>query len=144
MVRKLSILALLVCLLAGLLSPGLVLAQGDIAVSASSAKVEFPLKLNFSISAQSASSITDIRLRYKVDQASFADVTSEILLEFNPATRVEARWTWDMRKSGGMPPGTAVTYWWTVKDARGSTVETSPVSLSFDDTRYTWRQITEG
>jgi len=144
MVRKLSILALLVCLLAGLLSPGLVLAQGDIAVSASSAKVEFPLKLNFSISAQSASSITDIRLRYKVDQASFADVTSEILLEFNPATRVEARWTWDMRKSGGMPPGTVVTYWWTVKNARGSRVETRPVSLSFDDTRYTWRQITEG
>ena len=144
MVKKVGLLALLICLLVALVIPGLASAQGDITILGSSARVGFPLRLDFSINAQSPATIIDIRLHYKVDQLGFADVTAEIPLEFNPATRVETGWTLDTRKVGGMPPGTAVIYWWTVRDARGSAVETSPVSLSFDDTRYNWRQITEG
>lgn len=144
MVKKVGLLALLLCLLVVLVSPGLVAAQTDITILGGSAKVGFPLRLDFSISVQSPATITDIRLHYKVDQISFADVTAEIPLEFNPANRVEATWTLDTRKSGGMPPGTAVTYWWTVKNGRGSSIETKPVSLNFDDNRYSWRKTTEG
>ena len=69
MIKKTSVLTLIFCLLLVILSPGLVQAQGGLAILDSSAQAEFPSKLNFSLSAKSDVNITDIRLRYMVDRA---------------------------------------------------------------------------
>jgi len=37
-----------------------------------------------------------------------------------------------------------VEYWWVVRDMKGSRLETKPVRIKFDDTRYSWRKLTEG
>ena len=142
--RKLGILALVLCLFLALLSPVLVQAQGELTIVDSSAQVEFPDKLNFTLSAHSDVNITDIRLHYQVDRMSFARVTSEVYIEFVPAASVEVDWTWDMRKTGGLPPGSGVLYWWTVENARGDRVGTAPVEIEFSDNRYPWRSLTEG
>jgi hypothetical protein len=110
----------------------------------SSAQAEFPLRLNFSLIAESEVNITDVRLHYTVDRESFAQVTSEVYIEFMPATIVQANWSWDMRKTGGLPPGTLIEYWWTVEDAGGNRIETKPVLIQFDDIRYPWESLTEG
>ena len=144
MINKAGILALVVCLLLAILSPGLVQAQSGLTVLDSSAQAEFPANLKFNLSAESDVAITDIRLHYAVDMVSFAQVTSEVYIEFAPSPAVEAEWTWDMRKMGGLPPGSSVDYWWTVKDASGSRVETAPVKVHFDDLRYPWHSLTEG
>ena len=143
MIKKASLLALIICLSLTLLTPGLVQA-GELRILDSSAEVEFPTELNFNLSAQSDVNITDIRLHYIVDRVSFAQVTSEVYIEFVPSPTVEAEWSWDMRKTGGLPPGSSVEYWWTVKDANGSKVETAPVRVHFDDDRYSWQSLTEG
>jgi hypothetical protein len=49
-----------------------------------------------------------------------------------------------MVRMGGLPPGSSLQYWWTVQDARGSKVETEPVQVQFEDTRYSWHSLTEG
>ncbi len=134
---------LLVCLLTGVLVPVSVQAESGPTVLDSSVKAEFPLELGFSISAASSVDITDIRLHYVVDRETFAAVTSEVYLEFTPAGAVDAEWTWDMRKTGGLPPGTAIDYWWTVKDTSGEQIVTTKQRVRFDDTRFTWRSITE-
>jgi hypothetical protein len=144
MIKKVGVLVSILCLAVGLFSPGLVQAQAGLTVTDSSAKAEFPLKLIFSLSAKSAANIVDVRLHYKVERDSYAQVTSEVLVAFPPSTDVSVSWTWDMRQTGGMPPGSTVEYWWTVKDARGNRVETAPVRLQFDDTRYSWQSLTEG
>ena len=144
MIKKVVVLVSILCLALGLFSPGLVQAQAGLTVTGSSAKAEFPLKLVFSFSAKSAANIVDVRLRYKVERDSYAQVTSEVLVAFTPSTDVSASWTWDMRQTGGMPPGSTVEYWWTVKDARGDKVETAPVPIQFDDDRYSWQSLTEG
>ena len=143
MIKKVSILLLLFCLFLGILSPGLVQAQGGLTILDSSAQLEFPSKLTFSLSARSDVNITDIRLHYTVDQLSHARVTSEVYIEFVPATTVDASWTWDMRRTGGLPPGAGVEYWWTVEDDRGNQTKTTPVRVQFDDTRYSWDSLTE-
>ncbi len=143
MIKKVSILLLLFCLFLGILSPGLVQAQGGLTILDSSAQLEFPSKLTFSLSARSDVNITDIRLHYTVDQLSHARVTSEVYIEFVPATTVDASWTWDMRRTGGLPPGAGVEYWWTVEDDRGNQTKTTPVRVQFDDTRYSWGSLTE-
>ena len=144
MIKKASILALVFFLSLIILSPSLAQAGGGLRVLDSSVEAEFPARLSFSLSAESDVSITDIRLHYAVDRQRFAQVSGEVYIEFVPAATVEARWTWDMRKTGGLPPGSSVEYWWTVKDANDNRVETAPVQVQFDDKRYSWHSLTEG
>ena len=137
-------LVLALCLVLSTASAIPIEARDGLSVLNSSVQAEFPLQLSFNLSAQSDVEITDIRLHYVVDQASFAQVTSEVYIEFTPSSTVDARWTWDMRKTGGLPPGSSVDYWWTVEDAKGKTVETPSARVQFDDARYSWRSLTDG
>jgi len=139
--RNIIIAAAVCCLLLVSFLPAQ--AQSGLAVTDSAAVADFPDRLTFTISARSSADITDIRLNYWVDRTSFARVTSQVLLEFDPARWVEADWSWDMRKTGGLPPGTSVIYWWTVQNADGSRVETPPAEIEFSDERYPWRRLTE-
>jgi len=144
MSKKAVLLAIFFCLLLAILNPGLVQAQGELTILDSSAQAEFPSKLNFNLSAKSDVNITDIRLCYTVDRASFAQVTSEVYIEFVPAATVDVGWALEMVKIGGLPSGSSVEYWWTAEDANGYKVETTPVRVGFDDIRYPWRSLTEG
>ena len=144
MIKKACILALVVCLFLGILSPISVQAQSELKILDSSVQAEFPSKLNFNLSAESDVNITDIRLSYTVDRMSYAQVTSEVYIEFTPATTVDVDWSWDMRRTGGLPPGSSVNYWWVVENANGDRIETAPVQVQFDDNRYSWRSLTEG
>ena len=144
MIKKVGQLALVVCLFLVLLSPGLAQAQAGLAILDSSVQAEFPSELSFNLSVVSDVDIIDIRLHYIVDRTSFAQITSEVYIEFVPATTVNAKWTWDMRKAGGLPPGSSVRYWWTVVDASGDKIETAPLRVQYDDNRYPWHSINEG
>ena len=143
MIKKISLLALAVSLFLALLSPSLVQARSGLVILDSSVEAEFPLTLKFNLLAESDVDITDIRLHYTVNRVSYAQVTSEAYIEFAPSTIVEVDWAWDMRKTGGLPPGAEIEYWWTVKDASGNRIETAPVQVQFDDTRYPWQSLTE-
>jgi len=144
MIKKAGLLALVVCLFLVLLSPILVQAQSGLAILDSSVQAEFPSRLSFNLSAASDVNIIDIRLRYTVDRSGFAQVTSEVYIEFVPSTTVNVSWTLEMVKIGGLPPGSSVDYWWIVKDTSGDRIETAPSRTQFDDNRYSWRSLTEG
>ena len=119
-------------------------AQAGPAVVNSTAEVQFPLSLRFNLAARSGANIVDVRLRYTVEQESFAQVTSEAFLPFAPATGIDVSWSLDMRRTGGLPPGTLIRYWWVVRDAAGGRLETTPVSVRFEDNRRSWQELTEG
>ncbi|MHB8105485.1 MAG: peptidase MA family metallohydrolase [Dehalococcoidales bacterium] len=127
-----------------LLVPGTAQAVSGLVVSPSLATVNFPASIIISISAESNVNITDIRLHYTVEHKAFAQVISEAAIVFTPAKKVETQWTWDMRVTGGLPPGALVTYWLTVTDASGSQVETLPNAVRFTDNRYDWKTLHEG
>ncbi|MDD4875899.1 MAG: peptidase MA family metallohydrolase [Dehalococcoidales bacterium] len=143
MMKKISIIILTTLLFLVLLSPTIVQAQNKITILDSSVEAEFPSGLSFNLSAKSDVNIIDIRLCYVVDQASFAQVTSEVYIEFVPATNIDAHWEWDMRKTGGLPPGSNVDYWWIVVDTNNNRVETTPSRIQFDDNRYPWQSLTQ-
>ena len=144
MIKNITVLAIVFCLMLVVLSPILVQAETELAVLESSAEAEFPYSLNFKLEAESNVNITDIRLHYWVDRDSFAQVTSEVLIKFVLDTSVAVSWTWDMIKSGGLPPGSIIEYWWTVTDADDNRVETTQFQVQFNDERYTWLSLTEG
>ena len=105
-------------------------------------EIDFPESIIFNIEVESNAEISKITFHYRVDKLNPLPVTSVAFPEFNPDTRVETGWTWDMKRSGGLPPGTGLKYWWSIEDAKGDRVETSPAGLSFDDERYSWKSMT--
>ncbi|HEX79224.1 MAG TPA: peptidase MA domain-containing protein [Dehalococcoidia bacterium] len=142
MIRKTLLLAVTLGLLVSVLSP--VKAQTEIEVPKASAYADFPYAINFNLSIESPVEINDVRLHYMVERESFAVVTSEAKIDIIPGTSVDAEWEWDMYKTGGMPPGTVVEYWWTITDALGNDYTTAIEQLSYDDDRYSWQYLTEG
>ena len=142
--KKIIFPALLILSLLVFLVPGAVRAGSGLAVSDISAQVNFPASITFSITAESDVSITDIRLHYSVEHMAHAQVIAEVYINFVPAKSVKAQWVWDMRRTGGLPPGSMVNYWWTVTDAGGKRIDTEQYSVHFDDERYDWKTLKEG
>jgi hypothetical protein len=142
--RKKLAFVIVTMLMLVLLVPGGVSAGDSLAILDSSVTTNFPSSLTFSITASSDVNITDIRLHYTIDRLHHVDVVSEIYVGFTPVTRVKAQWLWDMRKTGGLPPGSKVDYWWTVSDAGGNRLETPPAGVQIEDNRYNWRSVTRG
>jgi len=110
----------------------------------SSVTARFPLQLTFSLSAESTAKITGARLHYATTRETFVPAVSETVIDFTPDTGIDVSWSWDMRKTGGLPPGAGISYWWTLQDAAGNTAETEPAVFTFADDRSTWQDITEG
>lgn len=144
MIKRIGILITVGFLLLIMAMPGVIEAQEEITVTGVSTQASFPSQLDFHLSAHSDVDITDIRLRYEVEKTRFADVTSEVFIEFTPSTSVDINWALEMVKLGGLPPGTIIDYWWVIKDAGGKKLETPPEQVSFDDNRFAWKMTSWG
>jgi len=144
MIKKGFILASALVLGMLALYPGLSAAQNGLEVRGTSVEADFPARLTFDIEVTSDAEINDIRFCYQVDRSSFADVVSEIKVNFAPALDVTTFWTLEMVRIGGLPPGSSVNYWWRVTDAAGREVETAPQKVFFEDDRFDWQSLTEG
>ena len=103
--------------------------------------VDFPDSITFEIEIESAVDISGISLQYQVDKLNVFPVTSVTFPEFEPATHVTTSWEWNLRTTGGLPPGTDLTYWWSIEDSEGHTAQTPVAALSFDDDRHSWRSL---
>src|SRR4030043_127373 len=126
-----------------LIAPSIAHAQEGISLLDSTAEIYFPSALVFKIKAQSQSDITKLRLHYQVDRMNYAQVTSEAWPDFTPSPKVETEWVWDMRKAT-LLTGAAIRYWWTIEDATGNKLITSPEVIRFDDLQYSWPKLTTG
>ena len=130
MLKRLCRLLLTGALLAAVLSPATLQAQDGITVSKNTAVVGFPTSIGFSLAAASDSEITDIRLHYTTNRQSFAQVTSEVYIDFARASSVDIYWTLDMARLGGLPTGITIDYWWTLANADGSRVQTEAIRIN--------------
>jgi hypothetical protein len=148
MIKKIAlvtaVLLLVLLVLSSLAGPVTAQGSGSISIANSTAQMDFPLKLNFASQISSNVNITDIRLRYQIEQMSFAQVTSEAYVNFTAANSVAAKYTLDMRKIGGLPPGAYVDYWWVAIDKSGARLESKPAQYQIKDNRYTWRNLQQG
>ncbi|MBI2847332.1 MAG: peptidase MA domain-containing protein [Chloroflexi bacterium] len=119
-------------------------AQGELSVIKSSTAVDFPSSITFSLDAQSPDDITKIELKYWTEVESCVATTSKISLKFDVGKRVQTSWPWEMRKSGGLPPGAVVNFQWILEDGAGQRLETPPEQVVFYDGRYNWRKLEQG
>ncbi|MCL2678926.1 MAG: peptidase MA family metallohydrolase [Dehalococcoidia bacterium] len=137
--------ATVVCasLLAGV-SPGAFVTADGINVTKNTAVLHFPSAISFTLEATGSTPIVDVRLFFVVERDSFANVFTEEKPLFTAGTVVKASHTWDMRRSGGLPVGAVVEYWWTLTDSAGDCLVTSRQRIVFEDMRFNWRHIDGG
>jgi hypothetical protein len=145
MKKRIGLVLLGIVLLAGLLPISATISASPVGTVIDSwVEVDFPMLITFYVTAKSNNDIDDLRLHYRIDRMDHARITSEVYLPVNPATSVTDYWEWDMRQTGGLPPGAVIEYWWTVTDEFGNTTDTIPEMLEVNDERYSWQSITEG
>lgn len=139
--KRIFAIGVAAALIVGLvINTGPTVAQGEPEIIQATVASNFPTAITFNIEASASSAIADIRLHYRAERDSYARVISEAKPVFSPATRVVTSWTWDMRQSGGLPPGSVIEYWWTVRDVNGMSVTSAPETFVFVDTRFQWQQ----
>jgi hypothetical protein len=83
-------------------------------------------------------------LEYQVEQMSFAQVTSEAEIIFNPSSTVNASYSLNMQQYGQIPPGVDIDYWWIIKDTAGDKLQTAPNHYVVVDNNHTWNTLTQG
>jgi hypothetical protein len=124
-------------LILSLMLPALVAAQGPIRVLDQGAETAFRDNITFSITVESDSEITDVRLLYRI---SGQIATGRGDAEFEPGTRVETSFSIDQERDY-FPPGTEMEYWWKISDEAGNTLKTEPQPLLYTDDRHDWQML---
>ena len=92
----------------------------------------FPLSITFELKGY----FDEAKLLYKVDEDTSIPITSVAFPEVEKDALTRAFWKWDMRKTGGLPPGTRIFYRWVIDGE-----ETEWREIVFEDRRKNWRKL---
>ncbi len=137
-----TLLRLATALLLGLVlfAPARAQTADPISVLASEARPDFPSGLSFELTAEAADAdLTAAQLLYGPARSGALTVVD---LQLDPARRVELSHTVDTRVYY-FPPGTELTYRWSLRDAAGNLLETAPQTVVYHDERHPWSERTE-
>ena len=137
--------ALLFVTFATALSLPIRIPHAQIEVTRNEASARFPEAITFYLAASSPAAIESVELEFGTDARACGDSIARIVPEaFAPGTSITTEWTWDFRRTGALPPGTAVWWRWKLHAAGGEEQTTPDQSLLIEDTQHTWRETTAG
>ncbi len=104
----------------------------------------FPETATFSATLTSTANITSVTLEYGNQQQTCGEVIAKAFPQFTAATSVDVEWTWDMRQSGSLPPGTSIWWRWRYTDESGAEFVSEQKNAVWLDDTHDWQTITEG
>jgi Peptidase MA superfamily len=118
-------------------------AQSPIVVTNEGVTTSFPDSITFSVDAQSAANIEKATLIYGTNGRSCQTGGSQQTIDFELETAVSLEWEWELKRSGSLPPGTAVWWQWEIEDAVGNQLLTERQELPIEDARFSWDKISD-
>ena len=149
--RQRDLIKLCTCLLflSGLvLSPGPVHGQGDFELQKNEVHAAFPERIEFSFEALVPAPIVSVELSYGVERASCSETVSRVVPELDEEAqqpgRITASWTWEMRRSGSMPPQARIWWQWHLTAESGASWSSPLAWFTLEDDRYAWKTETQG
>lgn len=104
--------------------------------------IAFPDRITFAATVTADQPVTRITIEYGVRQLTCGTVSARAFPSFTPGKRAEASWTWEMRRSGSVPPGATIWYRWVVTAADGSQTRSPEQTLLWLDKDHAWRSRT--
>lgn len=105
--------------------------------------VDFPNNIFFFLTVDWKREVERVVLRYSIARKVPFEEFVDCFPPFTPGKHVKVKWRWDLRRIGGLPPGTKITYRWLIKDALGESWSSPPQRISFVDPRFDWREVSE-
>ena len=138
---NLPLLFILLLVLSLSLVPFPIRADNPIQVTNQAVESRYGQSITFRITATSAAGkIVYARLlRQTGDEASRS---IEIADGFVPASRVDLKFTWDIR-SRSLPPWQSIRYVWEISDDAGNTLTTPFVDAEYTHTTHPWKMLTD-
>jgi hypothetical protein len=103
----------------------------------------FPDSITFMVEGSSSLPLNSLTLEYGTNKRSVVDTVSRVQITTSHTTNIRASYTWEMKKTGSLPPRAEVWYQWKVNDDASRTYTSTRQTLVFDDTRFVWKQRKE-
>ena len=107
-------------------------------------ELDFPTSINFNAEFGSETAITKIKLFYGSTQDTCGNVSGMALPDFTAGERVTVNWEWDMRQSGGEPPGATIWWQWEIVDEKGNSTLTDRQEITWIDNTHDWQTLSDG
>jgi len=106
--------------------------------------LEFPETATFRANFTDDVDITSLVLEYGNEQQTCGEVIAKAFPQFTPGKTVKAQWTWEMRQSGSLPPGTTLWWRWRVNDANGKETVSETKTATWLDDVHDWKSLNHG
>ena len=121
----------------------LLLLQPGLNVTANTATVSFPASIDFHLAATSPSPVTSAEIEVKTGALTCGGGSTRAAPDkFTAGADLTADWTWELRQTGALPPGTVVSWSWDAHTADGQTLSTQEQQVTLDDTGHPWKKLT--
>ncbi len=102
---------------------------------------DFPNTATFSATLKSTAVITTVTLEYGNEQQTCGEVIAKAFPQFDPSTTVQVEWTWDMRQSGSLPPGSTIWWRWRYTDESGAEFVSDQKTATWLDDVHNWQTL---
>ena len=132
---------LAVLIQAPLRAPGAYAAGGDIRVVSTQQQVRFPENVLFDLEVEGTEEIVEVTLYFRIRPS---DIWSYTYPEVTPARRLRARFNLDVSGISYLPPGAELEYYYQIRDAAGSVLETTHETFLYVDDRFDWQSVDAG
>lgn len=113
-------------------------------ITQNNAELNFPTSVVFSVDLGSADNISRVKLHYGTNRDTCGKVSAMAYPEFTAGSSATARWEWDMRQSGGEPPGTKIWWQWEYIDNQGKSEFTDKKEILWLDSVHDWKLLEDG
>jgi hypothetical protein len=139
MPKKSLLLALGLSLALVLSVPGAA-AQGEVRIVENRYTARFAERMTFSLVAEADQVIEGVTLFYRRQGER---ITNRVVPQFTPGHRVEVTHERILER-GEVPPGTAMEFYWRLKLADGTEVDTDTIAFVYEDDRFAWQALQAG
>jgi hypothetical protein len=112
-------------------------------VSENQISLDFPNTITFEAVIEGSATINSVVLEYGTRQLTCGEVVALAFPQFTPGKTVRAKWTWDMRQFGSLPPGSTIWWRWRYTDATGRETLSSEQTVTWLDSEHNWKVITD-
>lgn len=136
-------LSLSVIFLSNLSSPHI--QQASIQIIVNQVLVEYPEQITFLLQASSTKEIESVELIFGTDAITCGEnITRAIPEDYEATDDVDVEWKFLLRRSGTLPPGTEIWWYWQLVDSDGTITDTPKQAIRFIDEIFQWQLHSSG
>ena len=106
--------------------------------------LNFPDSITFRAEFESNVPIKSVVLEYGTDELTCGTVVAKAYPIINRGRSVNAKWTWEMKQSGSLPPGATIWWRWRIIDENDQETLSKQKTVTWLDSKYDWQTAFSG